>query len=265
MLMINDYIRPKSTREAYELLTNRENSQVIGGGAFLRLSSKDIDLIIDLCDLDLNFIKETDTAVEIGAMTTFREIEKSDILKKYFGNLISDSVREIVGVQFKNYVTVGGSIYPKYGFSDLITALLALECKVVLYKSGEMRLEDYLKEKIDGKDILIKIVLAKESTLSSYKSLRKSAGDFSILNVAVTKNKNGYKVAVGARPEAAMLAYETAEFLNSNSSVNEDIALKAAEICCESLSFGSNYLASSEYRKELCRVLVKRAIMEVVK
>lgn len=264
MLMINDYVRPKSLKEAYELLTNKENSQIVGGGAFLRLSSKEIDLAIDLCDLDLNYIKERDTTIEIGAMTTFREIEKSETLKEYFGNILSDSVKEIVGVQFKNYVTVGGSVYPRYGFSDIITAFLALDSSVVLYKAGEMKLDDYLKSKTVDKDIVTKIILNKEKVLASFKSLRKTAGDYSMLNVAVQKNKDKYRIAVGARPGVAVLVPESMEFLNSSSNVDEKTLITAAKIASESLSFGSNYLASAEYRKDLCSVLVKRALMEVI-
>lgn len=262
--MINDYIRPKSIEEAYGFLTDKENSQLVGGGAFLRLGSKDIDLAIDICDLDLNFIRETATTIEIGAMTTFREIEKSETIKKYFGNMLSDSVKEIVGVQFKNYVTVGGSVYPKYGFSDLITAFLALDSSVVLYKAGEIKLEDYLKNKTAERDILTKIIINKERTFTSFKSLRKTAGDYSILNAAVSKNKDGYRIAVGARPGVAVLVSEAMEILNSTSSVDEELVIKAAEIASENLSFGSNYLASAEYRKDLCSVLVKRALMEVI-
>lgn len=265
MLMINDYIRPKSLEEAHGLLTSNENSQLVGGGAFLRLSSKDINLAIDLYYLDLNFIKETDTIIEIGAMTTFREIEKSEIIKKYYGNMLSDSVKEIVGIQFKNYVTVGGSVYPKYGFSDLITALLALDTSVVLYRAGEIKLEDYLKNKIAEKDILTKIIINKEKTLTSFKSLRKIAGDYSMLNVAVSKSKNGYRIAVGARPGVAVLASEAMQTLSSSSSVDEELVIKAANIASENLSFGSNYLASAEYRKDLCSVLAKRALMEVIR
>lgn len=129
--MIKDYIRPKSLEEAYELLSSNKNSRILGGGAFLRLGSKCINTAIDLCDLDLNYIKETDEGIEIGAMTTFRDLEKSQILKEYFGNLLADALKGIVGVQFRNYVTVGASVYSKYGFSDLITALLALDCTLV--------------------------------------------------------------------------------------------------------------------------------------
>lgn len=262
--MIKDYIRPKSLEEAYELLSSNKNSRILGGGAFLRLGSKRINTAIDLCDLDLNYIKETDEGIEIGAMTTFRDLEKSQILKEYFGNLLADALKGIVGVQFRNYVTVGASVYSKYGFSDLITALLALDCTLVLYKNGEIKLEDYLNTKLGERDILTKIVLKKEKTSTSYQTIRKSTSGYPTLSVAVAKNKDGFKISVGARPMVAALAQEAADFLNTNSNIDEDTALKAGEICSESLKFGTNYLGTEEYRKDICKVLVKRAIMEVV-
>lgn len=82
--------------------------------------------------------------------------------------------------------------------------------------------------------------------------------------MAVAKNKDGFKISIGARPMVAALAQEAADFLNTNSNIDEDTALKAGEICSESLKFGTNYLGTEEYRKDICKVLVKRAIMEVV-
>ena len=49
----------------------------------------------------------------------------------------------------------------------------------------------------------------------------------------------------------------------SNNIVNEETMLKASEIACEELVFGSNMRASKEYRKAICKLLVKNALMEV--
>ena len=44
----------------------------------------------------------------------------------------------IVGVPFRNCATVGGSVFSRFGFSDLTCALLALDASVVLYRGGEL-------------------------------------------------------------------------------------------------------------------------------
>ena len=49
---------------------------------------------------------------------------------------MAESVRHIVGVQFRNLATVGGSVFGRFGFSDVLTLLLALEARVVLYRGG---------------------------------------------------------------------------------------------------------------------------------
>ena len=45
--------------------------------------------------------------------------------------------------------------------------------------------------------------------------------------------------------------------------LRQENILKASEIACEELVFGSNMRASKEYRKAICKSLVKSALMEV--
>lgn len=263
MRIIKKYTKPKSIEEAYTLLKSDDNSQIVGGGVYLNLNLKEISLAVDLYEAGLNYISETEDSVEIGAMTTLRDIEKSEIIRRNFGDLLSDSLKDIVGVQLKNSATIGGSIYPKYGFSDIITALLVLKCNIVFYRFGERKLSTYLEERNVTEDILTKIIIKKDKFKSSFKSMRNSFGDFSTINVAVLKNDEGYKITIGARPSVASLTLKAMDFLDSQKNIDEFTAQQAAEIACCSLKFGSNNLASKEYRKELSRVLIKRAILEV--
>lgn len=43
------------------------------------------------------------------------------------GGAVRESLRHIVGVQFRNLATVGGSIFGRFGFSDVLTMFLALD------------------------------------------------------------------------------------------------------------------------------------------
>lgn len=45
---------------------------------------------------------------------------------------MKESLRHIVGVQFRNLATVGGSLWGRFGFSDVLTLLLALDAQVEL-------------------------------------------------------------------------------------------------------------------------------------
>lgn len=92
--------------------------------------------------------------------------------------------------------------------------------------------------------------------------MRNSRSDYPILNVAISKENVNLKICVGARPQRATIAVKASEFLSENE-LNEENIIKASEIVMEELVFGSNMRASKEYRKAICKSLVKNALMEV--
>lgn len=267
MVLIDNYHKPASVAEAYQLLINNKKSAIVGGGAWFRLGSRHISHAIDLCQAGLSYITETDDQIEIGAMTTFGELARSKVMHQCFNGIIPASVKNIVGVQLQNMVTVGGTVYSKLGFSDLITALLVLDCHLILHKKGKMTLDDFLKHPVkrNDQDILEKLVLKKENLQASFQAMRNVSGDYALLNVAVSKRNKDYKIAVGARPLKATLAHNTIKQINKvdNSNGVEDFARQIGDMTAAELMFGTNNLASAEYRKKLCQVLVKRAIEEV--
>ncbi|MEG6615943.1 FAD binding domain-containing protein [Peptococcaceae bacterium 1198_IL3148] len=261
MFTIQNLVQPPTLAEAYSVLTSNKKSTVLGGCAFLKLGSKKIDTAIDLSKLSLNYIKELDDFIEIGAMTTFRDIETNPLLNKLFNGVVPQSVSKIIGVQFRQVVTVGASVYSKYGFSDLITALLALDTEVELYQAGRMPLQTFL----DGsypRDILTKIFIAKNERQACYHDLRNSASDFPILNVAVSLLAGDWRIVVGARPTRATIALGASAQLAVGDFTPEKIE-QVASLAATEVSFGSNISGSAEYRRAICPVLVKRAIMEV--
>lgn len=262
MFTLLDLVQPDNLTEAYQLLTAKRNNTILGGCAFLKMGSKRIGTAIDLSNLDLSYIKEQDGFIVIGAMTSLRDIETNPLLKKYFNGVLPRSVRNIIGVQFRNGVTVGATVYSKYGFSDLITALLALDTEVELFTGGRMPLVDFLAQPYE-KDILVKLWIEKSSCQAVYLDLRKSASDYAVLNVAVSKLAGRWKIAVGARPSRAALAGKAAAFLAKGNLSTAEIE-EAAKIAAEELSFGSNARGTADYRRALCQILVKRGIWEVL-
>ena len=68
MLTFEKYVRPGTTRQAYELLQENRLATVIGGMMWLRLSDRTSPLGIDLSGCGLDKIEETEDAWRIGAM-----------------------------------------------------------------------------------------------------------------------------------------------------------------------------------------------------
>ena len=261
MFTVKELAQPDTVEEAYRILTDNKDAVVLGGCAFLRMGSRAIGTAIDLSRLGLQGLREHAGVIEIGAMTTFRMLETDLLLRQYFDGLLAEAVKAVVGVQFRNGVTVGGTVFSKYGFSDLIPALLALETEVELARGGRMALEDFLDRPYE-KDILLRLWVQKDGRRAVYRSFRNSASDFPILTAAVSLLPGQGRIVIGARPLKAALAVKASQKLSemdfSDERMDEIASLAAAE-----MSFGSNMRGSAEYRRELCKVLVKRAVAEV--
>ena len=256
MITINSYVKPESLEEAYELNQKRAN-RILGGMMWMRLSKGRVQTAIDLSGLGLDQIEESDEEFRIGCMCSLRSLELHKGLNTYFQNAIKESVRHIVGVQFRNGATVGGSIFGRFGFSDVLTCFLALDSYVELYKGGIVSLADFVKMERDN-DILVRIILKKNDCKVRYITERVTATDFPIIACAVSHVGDDWKVSVGARPMKADL-------------VTESIALHAPEEAeafakrmAESFSYGTNMRGSKEYRQRLAEVLIKRAVQSLM-
>lgn len=262
MLSMKVYSVPETLEDAWELYSASRHNVILGGCGFLRLGKKKIGTGIDLTKLKLDYVKEVDGGIEVGAMTRLRTLETHPLFKTLSGGIVAKSVEQIVGVPFRNTVTVGGSVYGRYGFSDLLTALLVLNAEVRLYKSGVMSIKDFLKTPY-VRDLLLSIKIPRaDNSMGHYTGFRHSAGDFPILTVAIAGDFSEPGIAVGARPMRAELAEGAMAYLKENGITRETIE-KAAAMAAEGLVFGSNMRGSAAYRRQLCRVLVSRGLMEV--
>ena len=165
---------------------------------------------------------------------------------------VREALRHIVGVQLRNLATVGGSIYSRFGFSDVLTLFLAMDCSVELYKGGIVPLREYAERPYD-RDIVVRLLVQKEAADYCYQSVRNSQTDIPVLTCAAARLQDGsYRFAVGARPLKAVLYEEPAA-----------PAQQLAETIQQQVVTGSNMRGSAEYRRHLTGVLVRRAAEEL--
>ncbi len=159
MFTIKNYVVAESLEQAYEL-NQKKNNVILGGTAWLKMGNRNIQTAIDLSNLGLDTIEEDDESFKIGCMCTLRQLEVDKNLNSYFDGAIEKSLIHIVGVQFRNCATIGGSVYSRFGFSDVLTCLLALDTYVELYKGGIIPLEVYKDMDYDT-DVLVRIIIKK--------------------------------------------------------------------------------------------------------
>ena len=245
MMTIREYKKAESLEEAWQLNQKKQN-RVLGGMIWLKMENINVGTAIDL----------SEEGFAIGAMVTLRQLELHEGLAAYTEGAVRESVRHIVGVQLRNLATVGGSLYSRFGFSDVLTLFLALNASVELYKGGVVPLSEYAQRPYD-RDILVRVLVPKEHARFCYQSVRNSQTDFPVLTCAAARLADGsIRAALGARPGKAVLytaapqAGETAEAF---------AARFAAEVKAD-IKTESNIRGSAAYRRHLAGVLTKRAV-----
>ena len=259
MITIQKYVRAQSLEEAWQLNQNKRN-RILGGMLWMRLGKGTVGTAIDLCDLGLNTIEETEDAFSVGAMVTLRDLEMHHGLNAYSGNAVANAVKDIVGVQFRNLATVGGSIWGRFGFSDVLTVFLAMDTYVELYKGGIIPLEQFNNMKKDN-DILVRIIVKKTPCKIVYTAMRAQRTDFPVLACAVSCINGEYRASVGARPARAQIYRNSS--ISADSAITGETANAFAAFVAEHAPTESNIRGSAAYRTHLVKVLVKRCMLEL--
>lgn len=299
MFKAKDYVKAQSLEEAYQL-NQKKSTLVVGGMLWVKMAKFQKTTLVDLSGLGLDGIEETEDEFRIGCMCTLRELELHPGLNACFGmsedgeGLMKACTRHIVGVQFRNCATIGGSIFGRFGFSDVLTALLVLDTYVELYHGGIIPLAQFVDRPRDN-DILVKIIIKKDKRRAAYVSQRLTKTDFPLIAAAVSKIDDTWNVAIGARPSRARLVqikacepelHSAAEAVLQPEAVAEAVSQpgavtgpetvleaevstrQAAALADEAVShfsFGSNLRGSGEYREALAKIYVRRLIEQIGK
>jgi CO/xanthine dehydrogenase FAD-binding subunit len=245
MFAIRELKKAASIEEAWTLNQKKAN-RIIGGMGWMKMQSKAVAVAIDLSDLGLDTIQEEETQFVLGAMVTLRQIETNQRLNEVFHGAFREAVRHIVGIQFRNCATIGGSIWMRFGFSDPLTLLLALDTEVVLYTKEGLKtlpLEEFTKQPYN-RDVLVELHVKKTITNVAYETMRNTATDIPVLAAAVAEKDGQWRASVGARPgKAALVTAEQPEMLVEK---------------VQALTYHGNIRGSERYRRHLAGVLVKR-------
>lgn len=261
MITIREYRRAESLEEAWQLNQKRSN-RIIGGMLWLKMGRQKVQTAIDLSGLGLDGIEEREDGFSIGCMATLRQLETHPGLHRYTGGAMKEALRHIVGVQFRNVATVGGSLYGRYGFSDVLTIFMAMDARVELYKGGVTPLRDFAAAPYN-RDVLVRVIVPKEPAAFFYQSVRNTDTDFPSLTCGAARTAEGLRVCIGARPGRAVLLDDPEGLLREP--LTEERALLIADCAARRIPTGSNLRGSAAYRTRLVRTLTLRAVKHLMR
>ena len=268
-----EYRRADSVEHAIELLSGDDDAKILAGGhsllPLMKLRLARPSTLVDIGRIrDLSYVREDGDAIAIGALTRHHDVATDALLQAecpivpYAAGLIGDP-------QVRHVGTIGGSCAHADPASDLPSVLLALGATVrAVGPDGAVRdvaATDFFKGLFEPdlapNEVLTEIRVPRMPGRGwSYLKFRRRAMDWALVGVAALA-PNGAPAAValtntGDRP---LRAAGVEDALAGGAD-----AATAAARADEGTSPPSDTFGSAEYRRELVKVLVRRALDEAL-
>jgi 2-furoyl-CoA dehydrogenase FAD binding subunit len=266
-----DYVRAESAQEAvHELSALGGDARILAGGqslmAALNMRLAQPAALIDISRAaDLNYARQTDGHLAIGAAATQASVEWSPSLAAQVP-LLAQAFPFISHFQIRNRGTVCGSVAHADPSAEIPLVLLALGGEVVLRHAKGRRLlaaADFFQGMLmtaRAPDELIEEVrfpLAGAGQRAAFDEFSARHGDFAIVSVAAVRNARGLRLAVGGVADRPRLARWPADLRGGDlTAAINDFAW--------SLDAADDEQASAAFRRHLVRRLGTKVIQRVM-
>ena len=265
-----EYRRVGTVDEAIQALSDGPNAKLLAGGhsllPLMKVRLARPSLLVDISRLqDLKYVKEDGDRIAIGALTRHHDVANSEVLQELCP-IVSYAAGEIGDPQVRHVGTIGGSVAHADPASDMPSVLTALDAEMVVRGSGGVRnvgAGDFFKGLFETDlatdEVLTEIRVPKTTGRGwSYLKFQRRAQDWALVAVAaLAQNGAGPSVALTNMADRPMRAAGVEEELAGGAD-----PAAASERAAEGTSPPSDAFASAEYRLELVKVLVRRALEE---
>jgi xanthine dehydrogenase small subunit len=222
---------------------------------------------------ELNYIKNNNKYIEVGASTPLIELES--YIEKYYPDF-TKILKRYGSPQIRNVATVAGNIATASPIGDCLPLLLSLNAQVVLqdFKKSKILFLDnffisYRKTKLKKGQFIrsIRIPLFKGNIVKSYKVSKRFDDDISSVcaafNLEIIKNKvQSTRIFFGGMAEIPKRAVYCEKIL-SNSPFTEETVNKAKKALEKDFTPISDMRASRLYRLEIAKNLLEKCCAEI--
>lgn len=252
--MIIEYHRPENVNEALALLgRSTPVTFPLGGGTVLSRMRKDDIAVVDLQILGLDYIQPEVQLLCVGATATIQALLDFPGLPEGSRDALINSLRHETGHNIRQVATIAGIIASSDGRSPFVTALLAMDPRLVWAPGDEHQpLGDFLplREEFCRGRMIVEVRIPVNVSLR-FDMIARSPMDRPIVCAAVATWPSGRtRIALGGHGVAPILAMDGPE---------PGGAVVAAR---EAYHFASDQWASADYRMEIAGKLVQRMLHE---
>ena len=203
-----DYLAAHSVNEAVAMLDQHgEDAKVLAGGQslipLLRFRLAGPSVLIDINRIDgLEYLRETNGTLHIGALTRESELDNSNLIRERYP-ILFDTSTVVADPVVRNWATVGGNIAHADPANDHPATMLAMGARIVAVgPSGErvLPIEEFFTDApfettLHSNEILteIRVPAPVEGSGGAYVKLERKVGDYAIAGVAayITLDTNG--------------------------------------------------------------------------
>lgn len=277
--MIQDftYLKPGNVKEALAMLAAHDDCKIVCGGQSLLIPLRQgllvVENLIDIKGLDeLSYIKyDAKEGLKLGATTTHRMIEKSDVIKKHYP-VLAEMEERLASTQTRNWGTIGGNLAHGDAAADPPPVLITLNAQVkVASAKGErvVPLEtfytDIFETVMEHEEMIIEIQVPPMSakTGAAYTKFNLLQNDQGVVGVAaaMTADANGTckdaRIVLGNAGVTPIRA-TNAEKVLVGKKMTDALFAEAGEAAAAEADPVSDIHASEDFRRHLVKVLTKR-------
>ena len=277
MLKIAAYHSPTTLAEAATLLAE-EGRTVIAGGTDLLVNPRymvGVREVVDIRKLGLDYIREENGGLYIGAGTTMRTVALHAKIQALAGGILARGAAVCGSPNIRNMATVAGNVASALPSADTPPSLLALDAQAVLVGiQGErvVPLNSFFVgpgKSVRERELIreLRIPLANLDRLrGGFYKIGRTAEDISLVNAATTLIiEDGIITAVrlvmGAVAPIPLRTVRAEEALTGQPPTEETFR-RAAGIVREEVRPISDHRASADYRRRMSGVAAVRALRQ---
>ena len=271
-----NYVEPRTIEEALSLLASHQGqAKVIAGGTdllvWMKMGRVSPQHVISLSRVPALRYLITDQGLRLGALTTFREVEKHWLIPRKYTALF-EAAKSVTSVQIKHMGTIGGNLCNASPAADSAPPLLAFGAKVRLADDQRERvlpLEEFFVGNgvtcLSPKEILVEVQVAELSgpTGSAFIKMARVAADLAKISVAAMVVRQGEVckdcgIAMGGVAKVPMRLRKTEEVLRGKR-FDPDLVSKAGLQASEEIQPRSRR-STAFYKKEVTKILIRDAV-----